>query len=280
MIRYARLAGRTRRLHDELVAFSPGDPRAAVRREVVVRPEGREASRDPDARPTMTGATAWDHVAFDPEHRLVLSLVPGRRTAENAAAVVADAAGRMAGRAPRLVTTDEHGPYEQAVLDAFGVDVTPPRTGKPGRPRKARREPHPDLTYATVRKTRARGRVVSVVTTLVFGTAATLAAALRRSACSTRVNTSFLERQNGTDRHRNARKVRKTYRFSKDGPTHDAVGHFAAYGYNFCWPVRTLSERGTDGRRRPRTPAMAAGLADHVWPLAEWLARPAVRRAA
>ncbi|MEE3259559.1 MAG: hypothetical protein VX293_10150, partial [Candidatus Latescibacterota bacterium] len=46
---------------------------------------------------------------------------------------------------------------------------------------------------------------------------------------------SFLERFNGTDRHRNSRKNRKTYRFSK--------------GY------------------QPRTPAMAAGLTDHVWTL-------------
>jgi hypothetical protein len=158
--------------------------------------------------------------------------VPGKRTAENAAAVVADAAKRLGGQVPRLVTTDEHAPYKQAILDAFGVDVTPPRTGKPGRPRKTRREPKPGLTYATVHKTRAKGRVVSIVTTLVFGTVALLAAALALSKCSTQVNTSFLERLNGTDRHRNARKVRKTYRFIKDGPTHDAVGYFTAYSYN------------------------------------------------
>jgi hypothetical protein len=44
--------------------------------------------------------------------------------------------------------------------------------------------------------------------------------------------------------------------------------------------VRTLSEPGADGRLRLRTPAMAAGLADHVWSLAEWLAIPAASRAA
>ena len=247
----------------------------------------------------MSGATAGTTWRSKIEHRLVLSVVPGKRTAGNAAAAaaVSDAAKRMGGRTPRLVTTDEHAPYEQApyeqapyeqapyeqapyeqaVLDAFGVDVTPPRTGRPGRPRKARREPHPDLTYATVRKTRATGRVVSVVTTLVFGTAAMLAAALGLSACSTHVNTSFVERLNGTDRHRNAPQGRKTYRFSKDGPTHDAVGFFAAYTYNFCWPVRTLAKAVPGGTARPRTPAMAAGLADPVWTLAEWLALPAAR---
>ena len=145
----------------------------------------------------MSGATGGITWRSKIEHRLVLSVVPGKRTAGNAVSVVADAARRMGGRTPRLVTTDEHGPYEQAVLDAFGVDVTPPRTGKPGRPRKARREPHPDLTYATVRKARAKGRVASVVTTLAFGTAATLATAVGRSSCGTHVNTSFVERLNG-----------------------------------------------------------------------------------
>ena len=240
----------------------------------------KEANRDVADPADDERGDRWDHVALDAEHRLVLSVVPGKRTAANAVAAVSDAARRMGGRTPRLVMTDEHAPYEQAILDAFGVDVTPPRTGRPGRPRRTRREPHPDLTYATVRKTRAKGRVVSVVTTLVFGTMATLAAALGPSACSTHVNTSFVERLNGTDRHRNARQARKTYRFSKDGPTHDAVGFFAAYSYNFCWPVRTLAQQVPGGTKRPRTPAMAAGLAGHVWPLTEWLAMPTVRRTA
>ncbi len=153
------------------------------------------------------------------------------------------------------------------------MDVTPPRTGRPGRPCKVRREPHRELTYATVRKTRAKGRVVSVVTTLIFGTVAMrAAAALRSPACGRRVNTSFIERVNGTDRHRNARKAGKTYRFSQDGPTHDAAGYFAAYSYNSpcatskdCWPVRTLAQQVPGGVAPCRTPAMAAGLADHVW---------------
>ena len=104
-----------------------------------------------------------------------------------------------------------------------------------------------------------------------------LAAALALSPCSTHVSTSFIERQNGTDRNRNARKARKTYCFSKDWLTHEAVGYFTPYGYNFCWPVRTLAAEDADGNTRPRTPAMAAGLADHVWPLAQWLTIPAGR---
>jgi hypothetical protein len=53
---------------------------------------------------------------------------------------------------------------------------------------------------------------------------------------------------------------------------------FSLYSYNFCWAVRTLRERDADGKWQPRTPAMAAGLTDHVWSLREWLTFPAVQR--
>ena len=71
------------------------------------------------------------------------------------------------------------------------------------------------------------------------------------------------------------RKVRKTYRFSKDWEMHNASTYFSMYSYNFCWPVRTLRQRGGGTTDRRRTPAMAAGLADHVWTLSEWLTFPA-----
>jgi IS1 family transposase len=222
----------------------------------------------------------WDHVAYDPEHRLVLSIVPGKRTAQKVDELVADVKRRLAGRVPRLVTTDAYGPYKQAILDAWGQDVTGPRTGKPGRPKGPIRVPAAGLNYATVHKTRQKGRVVSVATAVIFGTVAAVMAALAASSASTHVNTSFLERQNGTDRNRNARKARKTYCFSKDWAVHEAVGYFTLYSYNFCWPVRTLATKRDDGSKSPRTPAMAAGLADHVWTLAEWLSLPAVRHSA
>ena len=92
------------------------------------------------------------------------------------------------------------------------------------------------------------------------------------------ISTSYLERQNATDRHRNARKGRRTYRFSKDWEVHEALTAFTMYSYNFCWPVRTLRQRGPDQRWQQRTPAMATGLADHVWSLEEWITLPAVQR--
>jgi hypothetical protein len=134
------------------------------------------------------------------------------------------------------------------------------------------------LTYATVHKARAKGRVVKVEQRIIFGTAEAVGRALARSASSRAINTAFVERQNGTDRHRNARKARKTYRFSKAWRYHEAVTFLSLYCYNFCWPVGTLAIKDAEGRRVKRSPAMAAGLTDHVWSISEWLSRPAVQR--
>jgi hypothetical protein len=58
---------------------------------------------------------------------------------------------------------------------------------------------------------------------------------------------------------------------------HEAMTYFTMYSYNYCWPVRTLRERDSEGAWRKRTPAMAAGLTDHVWSLKEWLTFPAIQ---
>jgi IS1 family transposase len=219
----------------------------------------------------------WDHVAYDPEHRLVVSVVPGARTIENTEALVEDFQRRTAGRLMNLITSDDYPAYESAILDAYGETTTPPRTGKPGRPKAACKTPPPGLIYATVTKRRAKGRVVEIGTRLVFGTIAAVLLALSISKVSRAINTAFIERENATDRHRNARKARKTYRFSKDWRYHEAVTYLTLYCYNFCWPVRTLRIADEQGRNRKQSPAMAAGLTDHVWSMSEWLSFPAVR---
>ncbi len=68
---------------------------------------------------------------------------------------------------------------------------------------------------ATVEKRREKGRVVEFVTRVVFGTMGAVLAALANSKASRQINTSFLEQSKATDRHPNARKVRKTSTFSK-----------------------------------------------------------------
>lgn len=190
----------------------------------------------------------------------------GKRIAENVEILLEDVKARLGGRPPERVTSDEYPAYAEALVMVFGEEVVPVRTGRPGRPCEPRVEPPAEMSYATVHKTREKGRVVQVQARVVFG----------ESEGAT--STSYLERQNATDRHRNARKGRKTYRFSKDWEVHAAMTAYTLYTYNFCWPVRTLRERGADGRWRARTPAMVAGLAKHVWSLEEWLTLPGVQR--
>ena len=238
----------------------------------------KEKNCDPTNPADDRKGDCWDYVALDPEHRLVVSAVPGERTAENAQAVVNDFKRRTGGRVMNLMTSDGFPAYETAILEAYGETVTPPRTGKRGRPKAPYKVPPKGLNYAVVEKTRAKGRVVSTVTRVIFGTMAAVTAALGMSRVSRAINTSFVERQNATDRHRNARKTRKTYRFSKDWRYHEAVTYLTLYSYNFCWPVRTLRVRGESDQWVERSPAMAAGLTDHVWSMSEWLRFPAVRR--
>jgi IS1 family transposase len=219
----------------------------------------------------------WDHVALDPESRLVVGLVVGKRTTEAARALVYDFRRRTGSRVMRLMTSDEYPAYAEVIREAYGARVVPPRTGRPGRPRGPRTAAAPGVTYATVHKERENNRVVRVSSRVVFGTPHAVASALASSAVSRSVNTCFVERHNGTDRNRCSRKVRKAYGFSKDWDVHRAATVFSYFSYNFCWPVRTLRVK-VGGRWQKRTPAMTAGLTDHAWSLKEWLTYPAVQR--
>jgi hypothetical protein len=205
-------------------------------------------------------------------------VVPGARTVEDTEALVKDFHRRTGGRVMNLMTSDDYPAYETAILGAYGVTVTPPRTGKPGRPKAPYQVPPPGLTYATVTKKRRKGRVVEVGTRVVFGTVAAVHLALGLSRVSRAINTAFVERENATDRHRNARKARRTYRFSKDWRFHEAVTYLTLYVYNFCWQVRTLTTTDGQGQRVRRTPAMTAGLTDHTWSMREWMSLPSVQR--
>jgi IS1 family transposase len=213
----------------------------------------------------------WDHVAFDPEHRLVVSAVVGKRTYENARRVVHEFRERTDGRILNLVTSDEYSAYPGAIAEVYAE----PEASSVG---QTPTERLPEwLVYATVHKTRQGNRVVQVEARLVFGALLSLAAALAWSVLRC-VTTVFVERSNGSDRLRNSRKVRKTYRFSKDWGVHEAVSYFTLYSANFCWAVRTLREEVGPKQYRQRTPAMAAGLADYVWSLEEWLSFPSNTR--
>jgi hypothetical protein len=83
---------------------------------------------------------------------------------------------------------------------------------------------------------------------------------LKRSRVSQEINTAFIERHNGTDRNRNARKVRKTYCFSKDWQVHEAMTYLGMYSYNFCWEVRTAAGEGRKGPLASEDPGDGSGI--------------------
>jgi hypothetical protein len=208
---------------------------------------------------------------MDVPSRFVVSLVIGKREAETLKEVVADFADRTGGVAPVLTTTDDCSTYPEVLLEQYGETVVPPRTGKPGRPRKPFKQWPKGAVYATVNKTYRKGEVAAVERKLVYGTEAELAQALESSPASGKINTAFMERQNGTDRTYNARKARKTYEFSKDLLVHIAVSWWVMFCYNFHHLHRGLCRRLPDGTYLKQTPAMVIGLADRPLTVAEIL---------
>jgi hypothetical protein len=208
-------------------------------------------------------------MALDAPSRFVVSLEIGKRTAQTLQLVVNDFAQRTGWRLPALSTSDNYGPYAAVLLAQYGQLVTPPQTGRPGRPRSPYLEWPQGGAYATVSKIYKEGRVVEVRRELVYGTEQQLQAALAASPVSEQINTAFIERQNATDRTHNARKVRKTYRFSKSLLVHLAVSWWVVLCYNFHDLHRGLRQRRADGTYQHRTPAMAIGLQQRPLSIAE-----------
>ena len=146
----------------------------------------------------------WDHVAYDPEHKLVLAVVPGARVTESVEEVVTEAKDRLDERSPVLLASDEYPVYETVIEEVFSQPVVAPQEpARPGRrPLLPERRLDPGVTYATVRKEREKNRVVAVHRTVVLGSQQAVDAALKASVCSRTINTSFVERQHGTARAR------------------------------------------------------------------------------
>lgn len=203
----------------------------------------------------------WDHVALAVESRLVVSLVSGKRTEANTHRLIADFADRTNHKLPDLFTSDEHAAYRYALAKQYTL---PEPLWVSGRPTL-----HPQLTYATVKKTRVMGRVVEVEKTLVFGSQGQLGSTLKNSNASNVINTSFIERYNATDRHFNKRKARKSYCFSKTVRMHRAATWLGITAYNFCRTNRALQRDAPGGGRLISTPAMAAGLTTRHYSLSE-----------
>lgn len=221
--------------------------------------EKKDKNLTPKERTGGDVGSIWDHTAVDPRTKLMVSLVQSRSRDQKASdRLVEDFADRTKHVPPELVTTDEHATYKNSLTKTYGRG-------------SRRRKPVPGMVYATVNKTRKHGRVVSVMTTLVLGTLAELARALNNSPCSSSINTAFVERNNGTARHFNARKQRKTYSISKQIEEHEAMSWLMLTHYNFCWPHRMIRVRTGDRTYIQRSPAVAAKITDHIWSVEEML---------
>ncbi len=175
----------------------------------------------------------WTWTAIDADSKLMISWLIGERNYSAARAFMEDVASRLANRVQ--MSTDGFPPYLQAVDHAFGIDVD----------------------FGTIQKTYvapgAGGRysppkMVSAKRAAITG-----------DPKSKHISTSHVERQNLTMRMHMRRFTRLTNGFSKkiEMHEHSVALHFTYY--NFCKIHQTLRV----------TPAMEAGLADHVWDIEE-----------
>lgn len=238
----------------------------------IERKHADEADAAGESVPDGEDGRQWVWISFAPEFRLMIAAVVGPRTLETAKEVVAATKARVAG-IPAFFS-DGFTCYLAALIAAFHVVTTFARTGKRGRPRKPRWEPHPDLVYGQLVKQKKQGKLLTLSTHIVLG-------AERLAQQGLTVSTALVERVNLTLRQALAPLVRKTYSFCKDRERmRQRVVFFQAF-YNVARPHMSLRqqlplrERTRHGAIRPRwrerTPAMAAGLTDHVWTFRELL---------
>jgi hypothetical protein len=168
--------------------------------------------------------------------------------------------------APPATISDGHGGIREAMVAVYGK--VPEYSGR-GRP-PTLKQAGDDWRYLQMVKQREGYRVVGTTPKPIYGDEAEVRELLGQS-------TAYVERTHLTMRHMSGRLVRKGLGFSKALTMHRASGAWEDAVYNLTRPLKTLREEvspevGRFRRRwRARTPAMAAGLTDHVWSVEELL---------
>ena len=176
----------------------------------------------------------WTWVTIDADTKLIPSWVVGNRDAESASLLMRDLASRLRYRVQ--LTSDGHRSYLTAVEEAFGSEVDFSQLIKVyGNPTE------PDTRYSP-------GECIGCKQERVAGRPNPL-----------HISTSYVERQNLTMRMSMRRFTRLTNAFSKKVENHMAAVAIHFMHYNFARIHKTLRI----------TPAMAAGVSDHVWDLEE-----------
>ena len=180
----------------------------------------------------------WTWIGIDADTKLVVSYLVGGRDAGWAMEFMEDCASRIRGRVQ--VTTDAHKPYLKAVEGAFGIEVDYAQLhkiyGAPSDEEQRRYSP---------------AKCIGCEMKEVLG-----------FPDPEHVSTSFVERQNLTLRMSSRRFTRLTNGFSKKAENHAHAVALHYMQYNYCRVHQTLRV----------TPAMEAGLTDHVWTTDELIA--------
>lgn len=189
-----------------------------------------------DHRGEFGWGDVWTWTALDADTKLVPQWLVGLRNADWANAFISDLAYRLKNRVQ--LTSDGHKPYLSAVEDAFGGEIDYAMLVKQyGTPA----EDVGDHRYSPSEVTGCKIEVIE------------------GSPDPKHISTSYAERLNLTTRMQMRRFTRLTNAFSKkvENLSHAVALHFTYY--NFCRIHQTLRV----------TPAMAAGVSDHVWELDE-----------
>jgi IS1 family transposase len=183
---------------------------------------------------TLGRGDAWVWIAIDADTKLVPCWFVGKRDPESANVFIADLASRLSHRVQ--LTSDGHKVYLSAVLDAFGEDIDYAMLVK---------------MYSADAPSASRYSppiCVAARETAIFG-----------SPDPAHISTSFIERQNLTMRMSMRRFTRLTNGYSKKLENHEAAIAVNYMYYNFARIHQSLRV----------TPAMEAGISQHVWSIAE-----------
>ena len=236
------------------------------------RKHAPQAGLDGESMEGSEDGRQWVWLSFAPEFRLILAAFVGPRTFASALQLIQMTAAVVLG--VPCFFSDGFSSYLSALVEVYHSLKTFPRTGKPGRPRKPVKEPHPALVYGQVIKKKQKGRLKELVSRVLCGPK-------RLETLGLPISTSLIERLNLTWRHALAPLVRKSQSFCKDrAQMRRRVVLFQVF-YNFARPHMSLRVPLPEPGQQPsgliqpkwrhRTPGMAAGLTDHVWTFRELL---------
>ena len=233
-----------------------------------------------DERHGFVGSKAnpcWEATVLDPRTKLVVALRLGRRDQTLIHSLLLDARGRLANPHDLVLFTDGEVSYRTLFAQVFGTPYRPPRKTLHGRPPAVRQRIPRTLAHIQVIKHREGKRLVKVEPRLAHGSQRRVDRELEALGY-TIANTSAVERQNGTARQMTPHMRRKGLAFARREPTRVALAHLVTLAYNWTRLHASLKRLLVEpqGRRKyeRRTPAMAAGLAERAFTLAELLGTP------